>query len=685
MEKISRALNKAVAYTKSYYSHILSAALIVVLILIVYGRDLETLVNEALQNEGLTHVFLIPFFAGFLFYLKRNMVKGSLALEKHRKKTKIRHVDELIGVIVCLVAFLIYWYGSYTFYPLEYHLLSLPIFVMGVTLVLFNLKSLVVLIFPILFLLFIIPPPSEFMYAAGGTLANFNTQASYATLKTFGVPVSLSSTYGPPTLNLTTSAGQPASFTVDLPCSGIYSLIAFCMFAAFLALVASASALKKIGVFVIGFFIFEIMNIIRITTIISVAYWFGEEVAMFIYHGVAGLLLIFIGMLLTLFIADKILKIQVFQATQEKPACPKCRKNSQNHENFCLNCGKFLTTSHAAVSQKFWAKLFLLLLGCSILTISINAPTFAIAQGPIGVTSSSGWQNATNVFPQIPDYNLTFLYRDTDYERIAHQDASLMYAYIPVNKSDSTVYVDVGVASSVSNLHNWEVCLITLQTAQGQYPLVSVLSSRDIQLLEGVPLIARYLTFTNPQLGNLTQVTLYWYERATFSTGITVEQKYVRISLIILTTNATNYNQYEDELLPFGQTIASFWEPLKTQSLVSLGVPAQQLLLILSIAFVAFTKTVQYSNEWRNKNNNLKIFNKLASTKEKFVLKTIMNLAKKKKTMETSEISTAIKQAVGKSMRFHDLLDMLSRLNNYGFLKKDIVSVKNRPVLIWKT
>ena len=673
-----KALNKVAANIKSYYQLILSAILIAVSVLIVYGSDLEILVNEALQSEALSHVLLIPFFAGFLFYLKRNIVKASLALEKNQKKTRVQYIDEVIGVALCLIAFLLYWYGSYTFYPLEYHLLSLPIFIMGITLILFNLKVLIALIFPILFLLFLTPPPTEFMYVVGGVLANVNTQASYTLAKIFGLPVTLSLSYGPPTIMLTTSVGEPTSFTIDLPCSGIYTLIAFVMFATFLAFVVLAPVSKKLTIFIIGFFVFEILNIFRITTIVSVAYWLGEEIAMNIFHTAAGLILIFAGMMFTLLASEKFLKIQIFPATKEQSPCPKCKTNQ---DIFCLNCGKFFNPLKKKISQKFWTKLLLLLLGCSIVSLSINAPTFAIAQGPIEVTSS--WENATNVFPQISDYQLKFLYRDINYERIARQDASLTYAYFPTNFSNPLVYVLVGVASSISNLHSWEVCLVTWQTGQGQYPLVSVLDSRDIQLLEDVPIIARYLVFENPQ--NYTQVTLYWYEKVTFKTGITIQQKYVRISLIILTQNSTNYQQFENELLNFGQTIASYWEPLKIQSLISLGVPAQQLLLALSIAFVIITKTAQYSTEWRKRTNNLKIFNNFASPKEKLVLQTVLNLAKEKKIMETRDISAAIKETLGKSVKFDDLLDTLNRLEGYRFIKKDIISIKNSPVLIWKT
>lgn len=688
MKKAKSILMQMATMLKTYYQHILSAVLIITSILVVYGNDFTILVNEALQSEALSHILLIPFFVGVLLYLKKGMVKASLALEKHKKKTKIQYVDEVIGIALCLIAFLVYWYGSYTFYPLEYHLLSFPIFVMGITLILFSLKVLFVLIFPILFLLFLTPLPSEFLYTIGGAMANFNTQASYTLLKALSLPVTLSSSYGPPTIILTTSAGQPASFAIDLACSGIYSFIAFAMFATFLAFIASASIPKKIGLFFLGFLIFEVLNIIRITTIISIAYSLGEEIAMFIFHSVAGLLLIFIGMLLTLLVAEKALKITIITKPQKQPMCPRCKTSLQSLENFCTNCGKHLTSFHKRISRRFWMKLVLLLLGCSIVTFSIHAPTLAVAQETIEITSGS--ENTSNVFPQTLEYQdvnytLKFFGRDKDFEKIAGQDASLTYAYFPDNGSKAVVYTLVGVSSSLSNLHSWEVCLITWQTAQGHYPLVTVLDSRDIQLLEETPIIARYLVFNDTRSGlDYTQVTLYWYERITFHTGLTIEQKYARISLIILTYNSENYQQYEAELLTIGRDIARAWEPLKTQSLISLGVPAQQLLLILSIGFVAFTKTTQYFAYWRKKTNNQKIFNNFASTKEKLVLQTIRTLNKETKETTLQAIYNALKRTTSNKVEPEEIADTLNSLENYGIIKKGISNVQNNPKLIWK-
>ena len=677
---IKSRLTKTAVAAKVNYRLIVLFTLVLLSIFIIYGNDLQALANEALHNEAYNYIILMPFFAGFLFYLKKDAVKAALTINKHGKKTSTRYVTEVMGVALCIVAFLIYWYGSYTFYPLEYHVVTLPIFIMGITLILMNFRSLRALIFPILFLLFLIPLPTTLTSTAGGILANFNTQASYTITKTF-LPVTLSTNYGAPTLMLTTAAGQPVNFSVDIPCSGIYSLVAFAMFATFLAFISSTTLIRRILLFASGFAVFTILNIIRITTVVSIGYWFGEETAL-IVHSFAGFILIFSGMLLLLGLSDKILKIKIATKPAQQTPCPECSSTLNNLKNFCQNCGRFIGKSRTTISKNLFAKALLIILACSVVVITINAPTFATAQGNIELSSNPESANATKTFPEIPGYNLVFLYRDTAYEKIAGQDISLVYAYFPPNSSSSVIYVSVGVSPSLQNLHNWEVCLIGMQTAQGQYPLVEVLDSRDTQLLQDTPLIARYLVFQSPD--NYTQVTLYWYEKATFKTGLAVGQKYVRISLIILTKDKENYPANEQELLAAGKIIAAAWEPMKNQSLISLGIPAQQSLLVASIAFIFITGMTQYLAERRSATNNMKIFNNFASYKERIVLETANKLAKENKFIKTSDIVEGVRKRTGKQVNFKRVLSILNTLEEHGMVRKTIVNVGNMPRQTWK-
>jgi exosortase len=677
---MSHLLQNAFGKLKSHFTLILSITFVLLAIMIIYSRDLLILANEALQNDALTHIFLVPFLMCFLIYRKRELVKASLAIRALRDKIETISLSEISGIALCISAFLLYWYGSYTFYPLEYHIASLVVFIIGMARMLLDTGTLKAIIFPILLLVFLVPLPFSVIFAAGGTLGNFNTQASYELLKAAGVPVSLSSEFGPPTIEVNNPAALPIRFGIDVPCSGIYSLIAFAMFATFVAYISRGSINKKFLLFVIGFLMLPMFNILRITLTVFIAYRIGEEVAMTIFHTFSGWFLIFIGMLLLLIISEKLLHLQIFGGTPKVAPCPECDDNQKNDMTFCYRCGKYLETHRARLPKRFWIKMTALLLISYFVMLSIQAPVFAFAQGL--TISTPNPEAGVDVFPKIPNFQLSFLYRDQEFEKISSQDASLLYAYVSQNISDPVVYVLVAVADSITNLHSWESCLFTLQAAQGYSQLVTVTDSKDVQLMQDPPITARYFTFQHPS--NYTQVTLYWYQQALFNTGLTIEPKYTRISLIILTTNQTDYPVLEGKLLDMGQSIAAYWEPLKTRSLFSLGVPTMQILLASVLFLAIFTQIGQHTREWRRKTTNLKIFDKLASPDEKLLYKTISELRQKTRETTTQNIASAINEATGKVTETSKLTQMLDHLEKNQIINAEITSVENQPRLVWK-
>ncbi|MGD8506190.1 MAG: exosortase/archaeosortase family protein [Candidatus Bathyarchaeota archaeon] len=660
---------------------VMSFSLITLTTAVVYWQDFAVLANEALENDAMSHLFLIPVFVFYLIYRRRRMLKASILCHNSSTRAQYVHINEIFGLSLCLLALVLYWYGNYTFYTLEYHLVSLIAFVVGVILVLFNLKTLITLIPIISFLIFLIPIPSNLTFSAGALLGNFTAQTAHALLKTIGIPVTLSHEYGPPILTIDDSTTHYFEFAIDIPCSGIYSLIAFVAFAAFIAYIIKGSMLKKATLFSLGFMILSILNVFRISLIISIAYWFGEEIAMTIFHVFSGWILIFLGILLLLVIGERLLHLRIFAGSSHASSCTECSQNRMERKAFCLNCGTQLKSPHLKFANRFWIKTVCLLLISCLVMMSIQAPVFALAQG-ITITSSDP-EMCVDAFPQIAEYQLKFLYRDQNFEKISHQDASLLYAYISLNVSDPTVYVLVQVAGSITNLHSWEVCLVTEQTSRGLAPLATVQDLRDVQLLQNPPITARYFTFQHPS--NHTQVTLYWYQKALFRTGITIEPRYTRISLIILTRNANDYPQLGQKLLRVGQTIAAYWEPVKAQSLISLGIPTIQILLVLTTLFAIFLQATQYAKDWRRRKTNLRIFEKLASPKEKLLYQTIKELSQKTKEITAQKITSAFEKVVDKATKLDELIGMLNNLEKNGIVQTDIINIQDQPKLVWKT
>jgi exosortase/archaeosortase family protein len=676
-------LRRTLNAVKYYYQWIMAVALLTALVFVVYGSDLQIIINEALQSEEMSYVLILPFFLAVLLYARKDTVKAVHDLDSSGK-TRIKYVEQLMGVAVILIAFLTYWYGSLTFYALNYHILSIPIFLIGVTLVLTGVNTTLRLLPPILFLLFLVPIPTQALFALGGTLANLNTQAAYALLKAFNLPVQLNTTYGPPTLVLTATQTAPTTFAVDLPCSGIYSLISFTMFAVFLLLIAKGSITRKIGLVATGAILFEALNVFRISAIIGAAYQFGEQIAMTFLHPMAGFLLIFAGMLITLGIAERLFKIQIITTKATSKPCPECENSLKSLQTFCTSCGKHLRNTRICVSREAYGKLLLLILISFLITLVISAPTFSVAQGLEVTAPTDTGTKSTDVFPNITGYSpITFFYRDYDYEKLAQQDASLWYAYYSSENELPTVYVDINVAGSISNLHNWEVCLYSWQIAQGETPIVSVLDSRDVQLIQETPIIAQFFTFVSPY--NYTQITLYWYEKAAFNTGTTVEQRYVRVSLVALTDNSTTYKQLEDQVQPIGAAIATFWQPMRDNGLLTLGVPTIQTLLMLSVAVVASAETAQTLAERKRRTTNQRLFYSHATQQEKTLLQTVQKLAARKEMIRTEDIQRTLAETEGDQPEFETLQTMLRSLEQYGFIKKEVKTLNNQTYLAWKS
>jgi exosortase len=662
---------------------ILKVSTIIFATVIVFFQDLAMVANDALNSEFMSHILAIPFLFGYLIYRKRKMIRASIPFEPSPLHRKVFPHKEIIGTLLFLIAFLTYSYGSYTFTPLEYHMFALPIFVTACTLILFNTQTLKQLAFPILFLFFLMPPPTQIVYALGSTLSIISTQASCTILNLFGLPAKISTAYGNPAITITQPNGTPLSFTVDIACSGIYSLIGFLIFATFIAYIArtkQAHAWKKLVIFLIGLPLIYLLNILRITIIVLLGYNYGMELAMNVFHLLGGWALIFLGTLLLLIITEKTLKIQLFTKKQTIP-CPECNLLTEHKQNFCPSCGRLLKYAKVKLNKPDLAKIIILTISV-ILIISVQAPIFALTKGPADILSqlAADQQPTTEILPQINDYTLDFIYRDKEFEQEAKQDASLIYAYTPTNGSQNTIWVAVEIASARGLLHSWEVCLITWPLSHGYQTTVTQLDLRDVQLLQNPPLIARYFAFQYKD-NNITQVVLYWYETSTFTTNTTTQQKHVKISLIAYPNPTEPIQQTEDELLVFGKAVANHWQPMKTWTEIALLISKNgDYLLLIPSTLLIIIILYQALNRIKTKQTNLKAYKKLSKENQ-----TIINATHQTKTTPTAiNIAVTYEKLNNKPITTSKLAEKLQQAQETGIIRKQIISVEDEPVLGWK-
>jgi len=651
----------------------------------LFSQDLIIVFNDAFQSETTSHILAIPFIFAYLIYRKRKMLRAVIALDTKSHLGLAKYLPTIAGSLLSTIAILLYWYGSYTFTPLEYHMLALPIFAAGLTLIMFNYQTLRQLAFPIAFLMLLMPPPSVILYSLGATLSVIGAEFSNTIINALGIHSSLSSEYGNPLIQIQRPDGTTIPFVVNIACSGVYSLIGFIIFAVFIAYIIRDKPWKKATIFPIGLLLIYLLNIARITIILLIGYSYGEEIALQVFHLLGGWALIFLGTIILLITLEKILKTRISIKPTALAQCPQCNpKPSEYSQRFCHACGRLLRYRGTKLKKWDIAKIVATAVAV-ILLLSIQAPVFALTASPAEVIlyTPTGEQVTTQILPQIQEYTVKFVYRDRNFEQRAKQDASLVYAYIPNDKTKETIWIALEIASTRSPLHRWEVCLITWPQTHGYQPKVTQLDSRDIQILQNPPIIARYFAFQYVKT-NQTQVVLYWYERSTFQTNTTFQQKHVKLSVVARLNSPENIPEAEDQLATIATAIAQYWQPIKTwaQLTILISQNGDKLaatttgLLIVVVAILVLERK-------RGRKANANAYQKLSKPVRQIV--DFIHETEKATKPTLNNIAITYLNTMGKPIDKEKLLQMLTEIEKTGIIKSEVVSREDDPTQIWKT
>jgi exosortase len=647
----------------------------------VFFQDLAIIFNDALQSETTSYILAIPFLLTYLIYRKRKMIKASIPLESSKLFKKVP-LDEIVGAFLFLASFLLYWYGSYTFTPLEYHIFALPIFACACVLILFNMQTLKQLLFPVAFLFLLVPPPGEILYNLGALLSTVSSELAYNLLKIFGFPVTLSAEYGSPVMFLTQQDGTPVSLEIDVACSGIYSLIGFLIFALFIAYIIRGKTWKKTAIFLLGFPLIYLLNVLRITTMGIIGYYYGEDVVLNVFHLFGGWILIFLGTLALLVMSEKLFKIQISPKQTEK--CPECKQTLATDRSFCLACGRIHKIHLNKINKKDIAKATGLILSV-VLILSIQTPVFALTQGPaeIIVQTAKGEQVTTEILPEIQGYTLSFLYRDETFEQTAKQDASLVYAYFPHNETKEVVWIAIEIASTKSSLHSWEKCLITWPVSHGYQSKVNQVELRDVQLLDNPPIIGRYFVFQY-KTSNSTQAVLYWYETSMFKVNSTSQQKQVKISLIAYPDSLEDLSEVGNQLQTLATKIANDWQAIKTWSQIALLISQNgDKLITPTIVLLGIVLVLSTLEKRKERKQNRIAYQKLSEANRQII--DAVHQTEENMLPTLNGILKTYKDTIGNRVNKQKLLEKLSEAEKIGVIERRIANRKDQPVQVWRT
>jgi exosortase len=264
------------------------AILIALFICFLYWPTFRWLVNSWISSDYYSHGFLVPLVSAAIICTKRNYLKST--------------VLPLVNIIWLIPGVVLYVLG----FLLEIRVLSalsLIALLAGLVVLFFGVGTLKALTFPLSYLLFMVPFP--FIKDLAYQLQEVSIFTSTGILDLMGMPI------------YNTGAEIYVGdivFSVGLPCSGVNTLIALLALAAVYAYILKGSSLKRTALFILAFPIAILANILRIISIILIAYFYSINIAAGWYHDISSPLF-FLLSFLVLILFTWIMKLKMRNLT----------------------------------------------------------------------------------------------------------------------------------------------------------------------------------------------------------------------------------------------------------------------------------------------------------------------------------------------------------------------------------
>lgn len=257
-----------------------------VLTLVAYIPTFLWMVDRwSVKDTYYSHGFLVPFISVFLVWTKRDAL--------FKLKLNPSGLGWLFfgsGIFIHAISALWRVYFSSGF--------SLILVLVGLVLLFLGKEHLKALLFPIFFLLFMIPLPLVAIANLSFQLKIFAASAATYIVRNLGVPVIREGSV---------IKTMHSYLVVEDPCSGIRSLIALIALGALMAYFGQMSKTKKIIFFLSSIPIAIAANIIRIATLTLVSEMYGSKFATGVFHDTMGIL-VFVFAFLGLSLAGKMLE-----------------------------------------------------------------------------------------------------------------------------------------------------------------------------------------------------------------------------------------------------------------------------------------------------------------------------------------------------------------------------------------
>lgn len=228
-----------------------------------------------------SHGFLIPFVSGYLIWQKRDQLK------------KIPPQKSWAGLAIILFAVFMHIFGTVV-YIFSVSGFSILFLITGVCLFIYGLEITKKILFPLLFLIFMIPIPLALINLVSFPLKMLVANLGVKVVSMLGVPVFREG------FNISIPQG---TLLVGNPCSGLRTLITFLALGALAAYLIDLPTPRKWILFLLAIPIAIASNLIRVPLLILWSYKWGLDAAAAgtLVHTGSGLFIFILGILLLYF------------------------------------------------------------------------------------------------------------------------------------------------------------------------------------------------------------------------------------------------------------------------------------------------------------------------------------------------------------------------------------------------
>src|SRR3990172_10580491 len=261
------------------------------LVIVLYYPVLKKLVSIWWDNPDYSHGFLVPLITLFLVW------------QRHRELKDIEASPSRWGLFIILVSLLMLAVGQVGAERFLTSFSLLPL-IAGLVLYLMGRQFLARLAFPLILLIFMIPPPAILFNQITVPLQLFAAGTATSALQLIGVPVLREG-------NVITLATQVLEVTEA--CSGIGSIVSLTLLALLFSYFTHSSLWKRAVLTVSAVPIAIVANAFRVAGTGFLSHFFTPEAAMGFYHTFSGWLVFVVafalllveGFLLSQFFAEK--------------------------------------------------------------------------------------------------------------------------------------------------------------------------------------------------------------------------------------------------------------------------------------------------------------------------------------------------------------------------------------------